>query len=386
MNIDSIEIFHLALPWKTPQQLAGRRCIGLETILVRMRGGGAAGWGEASPGNAPLAAGEWAAGVFCCLRDWLAPAVLGGGAPGAARADMDPLAEQRPDNAMERRLDCFRGNRFAKAALDMAWWDLSARRQNRPLYELLDADRRSIEIGPTFDQMQSIDQLLAAVGGALDAGYARVKLMFRPGWDVEMLRAVRQEFPTQSLHIDCAAALGLGQMEMLCRLDDFQLAMIEQPLAADDLVGHAMMQENLRTSLCLAESITTPEQADLALELHSCRSMNLLPGRVGGLTAAVAIHDACRRQEVSCWVGAVPQSVLGARFGLALAAKANCTYPADWFFAEDVLAEDLAEPLRPVREADGTVRVPLWSAAGSGIEPDATRLKKFCLQRVKITM
>jgi O-succinylbenzoate synthase len=366
MQIDSIEIFHVILPWKSPHDMAGRPSLGLETVLARINGGGISGWGEASPGNAPLASGEWAAGVFCCLRDWLAPAAL------AATTTLD------------EQLDSFRGNRFAKAALDTAWWDLTARSQNRPLHELLGGCRSSVEVGPTFDQMESIEQLLGKIGQAVDEGYARVKLKFRPGWDVEMLRVVRQEFPALTTHIDCEGSLGLQHMTILSRLDDFFLAMIEQPLPADDLVGHAMVQDSIRTPICLDESVTTPAQAEMALELHSCKSINLKPGRVGGLTAAVAIHDACHEQGISCWVGAMPQSAIGARLGLALAAKANCTYPADRFPSEDMLAADLADPLPPARDADGVRRVPLWSGPGIGVEPDMGLLKKFCLQHVKI--
>ena len=261
----------------------------------------------------------------------------------------------------------------------------AARLQDRPLHELLDGCRTSVEVGPTFDRMESIDQLLAAIGQAVDAGYGRIKLKFRPGWDVEMLRAVRQEFPTQTMHIDCEGGLSLQHTEMLCRLDDFCLAMIEQPLPPDDLVGHAMVQDMLRTPLGLDESITTPAQADMALDLHSCKWVSLKPGRVGGLTAAMAIHDACHEQCTPCWVGAMPQSAVAARAGLALAAKANCSYPADRFFSEDLLAADLADPLLPVREADGVRRVPLWTTPGIGIEPDAKLLEKFCLQRATIS-
>ena len=371
MHIESIELFHVALPLKQPQEIAGRQCDSLETILVRMVSGGVAGWGEASPGNAPLAAGEWAAGAFGLLRDWMAPALVAS------------VVDSGDD--LGRRLEPFRGNRFAKAALDTAWWDLNARLQGRPLHQLLDGTRQAIEVGPTFDRMDSVDDFLTRVGGALEAGFARVKLMFRPGWDVEMLRMIRQEFPSQNFHIDCEGALGLEHMEMLCRLDDFALAMIEQPLSPDDLVGHAMVQETVRTPIGLDEAVTTPAQAEMALDLKSCRFVNLQPGRVGGLTSAVAIHDLCQANEVQCWGGATPQSAIGARIGLALAAKANCTYPADFFPADEVLAQDLADPLTPARDpADGVMRIALWPEPGIGIEPQRSLLEKYSIQRATL--
>ena len=152
-----------------------------------------------------------------------------------------------------------------------------------------------------------------------------------------------------TLQIDCEGGLNLGQTDMLYRLEDFSLAMIEQPLPADDLVGHAMVQQSLRTPICLDESIATVAQAEMAIELQSCKYVNLKPGRVGGLTPAVAIHDLCHEACIPCYVGAMPQTTVAARHGLALAAKPNCTDPADFFPSDQVLAEDVAEPLLPAK-------------------------------------
>jgi O-succinylbenzoate synthase len=238
---------------------------------------------------------------------------------------------------------------------------------------------------PIDDFQAAISAFHAAISAATEAGFARVKLKFRPGWDVQMVDFVRKEFPMQTFHIDCEGGLGLQHMEMLYRLDDFSLAMIEQPLPADDLVGHAMVQDSVRTPLCLDEGIGSLAQAEMALELHSCKYVNLKPSRVGGLTSAVAIHDICHAHCTPCWVGALPQSAIGARFGFALAAKENCTYPADYFPSDQVLAEDMAEPLLPSRDAaDGRQRVRLWSEPGIGIEPDRKLLEKYCLAHVRI--
>jgi O-succinylbenzoate synthase len=371
MHIDSLELFHVALPLRQPLRTRVKAFQSLETVLVRMRSGEAAGWGEASPGNAPLAGPEWAAGVFACLRDWLAPALCG--------AALDFGSE------LEQRLEPFRANRFAKGALDAAWWDLKARLEGQPLHELLGGSPAAIEVGVTFDQMDSPDEFLAAIARALEAGFPRVKLKFRPGWDVRMVDAVRKEFPTGTFHIDCEGALTLAHFDMLCRLDDFNLAMIEQPLGADDLVGHAMLQEAVRTPICLDEGITSVAQAELALELKSCKYMSIKPGRVGGLTPALAIDDLCVDNHVDCWLGAVPQSAIGARIGFALAARPNFTYPADFFPSDQLLEQDLAPPLLPMRdESDEKQRVRLWSEPGIGVEPAADVLEKFCIARTKV--
>jgi len=370
MHIQSIEVFHVALPLRQSLATPDGETQKLETVLVRMSCNQTSGWGEASPGAAPWGGPEWAAGVFGCIRDWLAPAVVG--------------TEVDSGDHLQQRLGRFQGNRHAKGALDAAWWDLAARLDGKSLPELLGATRPKVEVGTGFDQMDSVDEFMKKIGQAFEAGFSRVELKFRPGWDLQMLNAVRQEFPTQTLHIDCEAGMRLEHMETIARIDDFGIAMVEQPLAADDLVGHAMVQEMLRTPVCLDEGITTPDQADMALELKSCQFVNLKPGRVGGITPALAICEACGDQEVPCWVGALPQSAIGSRTGMALAGKENCTYPADLFLSGTMLEEDLASPPEAIQEEDGVLRVPLWDEPGLGVEPDPARLEKYCLNRAVI--
>jgi O-succinylbenzoate synthase len=388
MHIDSLSLFHVALPRKRPQAIAGRPCETLETVLVKLSSGGAVGWGEAAPGNAPTGNGEWAAGAFAVLRDWLAPAVV--------KTEIDS------GKTLTERLMPFRGNQHAKAALDIAWWDLSARMQGRPLHELLGTKlpsppaslpqagagscaRQAVEVGPCLDQVESTDAFMAAIGAAFEAGFQRVKLKIRPGWALEMLRSVRQEFPGQRFHIDCEGALSMGYMEILYRFDDFSLEMVEQPLASEDLVAHAMLQESLRTPICLDESIASPLAAEMALDLKSCRHVNLKAGRVGGLTAALTILEACQAAEVNCWGGAAAQSAIGARADLALAACTRSAYPADFFSSASELTEDLAEPLLPFRDAsDGAVRIACAAEAGLGVVPDARRLEEFMLQKTEM--
>jgi o-succinylbenzoate synthase len=371
MRIDRIDLYLFELPLRRPLFGPAGRFPTLQTVLVRMACGDAQGWGEASPGNAPLVYGEWAAGAFAVLRDWLAPAVCG-----------QTIAE--PER-LEELLGAFRGNPFAAAALDGAWWDLRARRQGRPLHALLGGTRDAVELGATLDRMDSPEEFLDAVAKTFDDGFARLKLKFRPGWDVRMVEVVRREHPDRTLHIDVEGELDLGHFEMLCRLDDFLLAMIEQPLGRDDLVAHAMLQDAVRTPVCLDEGIASPAQADVAVDLKSCRYVNLKADRVGGLTAALKVHDICQNASVPCFAGATPQSSIGARFAAALGALPNCAgYPADWFPAADVLGRDLAEPLLPERGEDGVRRIKLWSEPGLGVEPDAEALESLCIARASL--
>lgn len=370
MHIDTIDIYRLTLPLKKPLPAPWGMEERLEMVLVRMRCGELSGWGEASPGRSPRMSEEWTASVFSAIRDWLAPAVAG--KPVGSGEDLQKL------------LGDFQGNHAAKAALDMAWWDLDARQKGKPLHELVGGNRTAIEVGPTVDRMDSLEEFFGTIGRAFEAGFARVKLMFRPGWDLHMLEAVRKEFPRETFHIDVEGMLSIHHTDILFRLDDFFLAMVEQPLPDDDLVGHAMLQESLRTPLCLGRSIRTVHQAEMALELHSGKYVNLSLGRVGGLTTALMIHDLCHEGCTPCYVGAAQQTTVAARHGYALAAKENCSYPAEYFPSEDILAADVAESLRPTRDADGKQRIHLENSPGIGVEPEEDVLEKYCMERAQV--
>lgn len=370
MNIDSLEIFHVELPLRFPQRFPTATFDTLQTVVVRLESDGVCGWGEAGPGTLPIAGPEWSGGAFLALRDCLGPSVIG--------RSIDSGED------LQKALAHFQGNRFAKAALDFAWWDLEARRQEQPLSKLLDGQAEAVQVGPTFDEMESIDDLLMAIHNATAAGFQRVGLKFRPGWDVQMVNFVRQEFPVLPVHIDCEGALRLDHMEMLCRLDDFSLTMIEQPLPADDLVGHAMVQEAVRTPLCLDESVNTPEQADIALELHSCKWVKIDPGRVGGLTPALAIWKKCSDESTPCWVGMPLLTALGERTYLSLASKPNFTYPADHLPAEEMLVEDVAPRAISTPDAEGRRQVAMWSQPGIGVEPNVELLQRYSLAKARL--
>ena len=370
MRIERIDIFHVALPLTRPMLTPLGQWDRLETVLVALESQQVVGWAEVSPGNAPLLGPDWAASVYACLRDWVGPAIVG--------QSVDTGGD------LQQRLARLQGNRYAKAAVDCAWWDLHARLQGKPLHHIVGGQTDRLPLGVSFDKMDDIELLLEAMRRAFEAGYSRVELKFRPGWEVSMVHMVRQEFPTEQIHIDVEGDLRLSHMEMLCRLDDFMLAMIEQPLPAYDLVGHAMIQDTIRTPICLSESITCPEEAEIALELKSGRYINLEPGRVGGLTPAQTIHDACLDAHIPCRLGAMPQTALGAAMGLALGTKSNFNYPADFFPPEDLLADDLAEPIRLERSPEGQLLAVLSEQPGIGRQPDPQKLQTCTLQHTRL--
>ncbi|MCB9873938.1 MAG: o-succinylbenzoate synthase [Planctomycetaceae bacterium] len=368
MNINRIELFHVAMPLMYPWRTAYGEDAAIHSVLCRMTSGSVDAWGESSPLAAPCYSPEWGGGVFATARDWLAPAIIG--------------RDITSGEQLQTLLGLYKGNSFAKAVLDTAWWSLQSKLTGTPLHALLGATRDEVAVGADFGVMDSVDELLAAIAPAVEAGFPRVKLKFRPGWDIDMLRAVRRTFPKQVFHIDCNSGYRLADVELFRAIDEFNLAMIEQPLPHDDVYQHAQLQAQICTPICLDESITNLRRAELAIELNSCRYMNIKPGRVGGLTPAVAIHDACRDAGIPCWVGGMLESSTGSSHCIALAMLDNFTYPADIFPTNRFYAQDLSEPPLELHcSSDGQPSVRAFATLP---EPDAKRLAELTLQRATI--
>jgi O-succinylbenzoate synthase len=368
MKIDRIDLYHVAMPLIAPWRTAYGEDHEIHSVLCRVQSGSTAGWGESSPLAAPCYSGEWAGGVFAMARDWLAPALLG-----------QDLAEP---HQLQQRLAIFKGNPFAKAVLDNAWWSLYANATNTPLHVALGAERDSVPVGADFGVMDSVDELLRHVEDAVSQGFARIKVKFRPGWDLPMLQAVRNAFPHQTVHIDCNSGYRLSDLPLFRQLDELGLAMIEQPLAHDDFLEHAELQSHIKTPICLDESVSGLRQAEHALHLKSCRYINIKPGRVGGLTVAAEIHHLCRASRTPCWVGGMLESAVGAAHCIALAMLENFTYPADIFPSSRFYREDLAEP--PIELFTPPGGVPSVRALAKLPEPVPARLEQQTVQHAKI--
>jgi len=365
MRITAIEIYRVNMPLIYPFRTAFGNDDAIESVLVRLEADGQYGWGESAPWRLPAYSPEWAAGTFLLVRDVLAPLVLG--------------QEVASGQALQELLSGVKGNPFAKAALDTAWWDLHARAQGRPLWQVLGGTQNPVYVGADFGVMETIDALLAEIERAVRTGFRRVKLKFRPGWELEMVDAVRQAFPDTVFHVDCNSAYRLDALPMFKKLDRCGLAMIEQPLAHDDLVDHATLQAALETPVCLDESITSPDRARQAIQIGACRWVNIKPGRVGGLTPAVAIHNVCRDAGVPCWVGGMLESALGAMHCLALATLPNITYPADIFPSSRFYRNDLSKPEAAL---SGPSQMTAPATPGAGAEPVPQRLAACTMKKV----
>ena len=340
-------------------------------LVIRLRSGDVEAWGESTPLERPEYSPEWAGGAFEALRQWMAPALIG--------------HEISSGEDLQERLSRFKGNHFAKAAVDTAWWVLEARCGGQPLYQLLGGRRTQVEVGADFGVMDCVDDLLRSIADAVTQGYRRVKLKFRPGWDFNMLEAVRSDFPELTVHVDCNSGFRLSDAPVFKKLDQFGLAMIEQPLSHDDLVDHAKLQKQLQTPICLDESITSVHRMEQAIELGSCRYVNVKPGRVGGLTSAVAIHDLCRDAGIPCWVGGNLESGIGAAIAVALATLENFVYPADIFPSSRFYRQDLAVPLvRFSRSENGAPCAIAEDTEGLVQAPERERLAEMTVQRAVV--
>jgi o-succinylbenzoate synthase len=368
MHIDSVRALLLRMPLKVPWKTSFGAQPDITTVVVRLTSGAAVGWGEAAPGTWPLFCGEWGRSTFDLVRDYMLPRLAG--------ADVDDIG------GLTGLFAEVRGNLFAKAAVETAWWALLGAVERRPLSQYVGGTRTAVAAGADFDIHTDTDELLGKIRAAVDSGCPRVKLKMGRQTTIDQLREVRRSFPDTVLHVDCNGVFTRDDFDHLELLDPLGLAMVEQPLGVDDLLGHAELQRRLATPVCLDESIRSPHDLELAMELGSCRFVNVKPGRVGGFATAAAIGRTARRENIGAVVGNMLESPIGANVCLALASCDWATYPADLFVATRFFHQCLTDTdieRRPgedwtfaVSTAPGNPAVPLddvvsrWLVADSG--------------------
>ena len=332
-------------------------------LLVEVEGDGVKGVGECAAGIEPGYSSETCAGALLALRDHILPSVVGG-----KEADVAGHA---------RGWAWVRGHQMAKAAAEMALLDQAGRASGQSLAQILGGRRSRIGCGVSIGIQPSLAATLTAVEGYLEEGYQRIKLKCKPGYDIELARAVRRRFPGTSLMLDANSAYALSDLDRLRALDEFDLMMIEQPLATDDFVDHAALQAAIRTPVCLDESVHSLAAAHTAVALQAGRIVNLKPGRVGGFLVAAAIHDVCQAHGWPTWVGGMLETGLGRAANVALAGLPNNTLPGDTSASDRYFHADLIpEPFRLA--PDGTLPVP--TGPGLGVAPDPRRLQETTLE------
>jgi O-succinylbenzoate synthase len=336
-----------------------------EIILVEVSSGGVSGWGEVTCGEAPYYNEEWTEGAWVLLKEFAGPSVLGQEIASAAEA-----------GELTRGI---KGHRMMRGGLEAAVWDLEARQKGLPLWKLIGGGaRKEIPCGVSIGIQDSVPQLLEKIRTEVEAGYQRIKMKIKPGWDVEVIREVRHEFPSIRLMADANSAYTLRDIEHLKRLDEFHLMMMEQPLAHDEIIDHAELQRAIETPICLDECIRTAHHAEQAIRMGACKIINIKLGRVGGFAEAKKVHDAALAHRIPVWCGGMLESGVGRAHNIALSTLEGFVLPGDVSASKRYWKRDIIEPPVEVTQR-GTIAV--GDEAGFGYKLDTAYLDEVCVRR-----
>ena len=368
MVIERLELRVLRLPLVRFFETSFGRVYDRTFMLVRADGGGVSAWGECVADNDPYYSAETVETAWHITGRFLAPLVLGV-AFGHPR-DVFP--------AMRR----VRGHHMAKAAIEMAAWDLFARQAGAPLSAVLGGARTRVAAGVSIGIQDSLGELTDRVAAELAEGYQRVKIKVKPGWDLDAVDAVRRRFADVPLMVDANAAYGIEDAGHLAGFDPFGLMMIEQPLDYGDIRDHAALQRRLATPVCLDESIASVTLGRDAIDAGACRVINIKPGRLGGHGESIRLHDLCARRGIPVWHGGMLESGIGRAHNLHLSSLPNFTLPGDVAASRRYYEPDLIDPPIEVA-ADGTIAVP--GGAGIGVHVVAERVERATIRRLEIT-
>ncbi len=359
IDIQSVELREIRLPLVRFFETSFGRTDARRIILLTARTRDGVGYGECTAGEDPFYSAETTDTAWHILCDFIIPSLL--------RLQFESASD------VSSALASIRGNRMARAAAETALWDLEARQLGVPLWKHLGGKREEIPCGVSIGIQESVGELMDRVRRELEDGYRRVKIKIKPGWELEPLKTIRAEFPNLPLMVDANSAFRLSDLPLFRRLDDLKLMMIEQPLAHDDIVDHALLQKELRTPICLDESIHHADDARKALEMGSCRIINVKLGRVGGFSEAIRLNDYCFHNGVPLWCGGMLESGVGRAHNIALSTLSGFVLPGDVSASKRYYAEDVISP--PVTVSpEGTIQAP--AAPGIGFELNWERIER----------
>jgi len=351
MIIERIELRHIKMDLVSPFVTSMGTEYDEEHIIVSVDAEGVKGWGESVAEGTPFYSYETVPTAWHILKDFLIPAVLG--------KDISVI-----DEAIET-YSRVRGHMMAKAGLEAALWDALAKTRGISLSKMLGGVIDKIPVGVSIGIQESTDKLVRKVQGYLAEGYKRIKIKISPGFDIQFVEALRKEFPDLLLQVDANSAYTLSDLDLFKRMDDFNLILIEQPLGYEDIFDHSKLQRELKTPICLDESIHSLDDTRAAIELGSCRVINIKPGRVGGFTESKLIHDYCASKNIPVWHGGMLESGIGRAGNVALASLPNFSLPGDISASKRYYKQDIVEP-EFVVNTDGTMDVPV--KPGIGVE------------------
>jgi O-succinylbenzoate synthase len=342
-RIDAVRLHRLRMPLVHFFETSFGRTWTREIILVEVLADGVSGWGEVTCGEHPFYNEEWTGGAWLLLKDYVVPAALGKTLESAA--DAAKIAAG------------MRGHRMTRGGFEAACHDLEARMKGIPLWKQIGGGaRKEIPCGVSIGIQDSVPQLIGKIRTEVESGYRRIKMKIKPGWDVDVIREVRREFPSIPLMADANSAYTLADLDHLKRLDEFNLMMIEQPLAHDEIIDHVELQAALRTPVCLDECIRTAHHAEQAIRMGASRIINIKLGRVGGHAEARKVHDVCAARRIPVWCGGMLESGVGRAHNIALSTLENFVLPGDVSASRRYWTRDVIDPWVEVSK-EGTITV-----------------------------
>lgn len=356
MKIERLTMRRLRMPLRSHFETSFGRIYTRDCILLELESDGFTGYGECVADRDPGYSYETTSTSWHILKDFILPALIG--------------KELYHPGEVPEKLKFIRGHGMAKAGFEMAMWDVLGKRENRPLSQMLGGIHSRVAVGVSVGLQDSPQELVHVVGGYLENGYGRIKIKIKPGRDIQDAQAVRQAFPHIRLQVDANSAYTLETASVLQPLDDFDLLLIEQPLAEDDMWDHSRLQPRFRTALCLDESIHSARHARQALEMGACRIINIKAGRVGGLSEAKSIHDLCLARNTPVWCGGMLETGVGRAANLALASLPGFTLPGDISATERYYEEDITNE-RFTLNPGSTIDVPQGPGLGITINIQA---------------
>ena len=363
MKLEQIELREIQMPLVSFFETSFGRTTERRILLVRVFSEGVVGYGEATSPEGPFYNHESTGTAWHILRDFVIPCILQASVQGPA----DVAAILKP----------IRGHSMAKAALETALWDLHARKLERPLHELLGGSQHSIECGVSIGIQETIVDLLKKIEKEVNAGYRRIKIKIKPGWDLETVREVRRHFPTIRLMCDASSAYTLRDTDLFKRLDEFNLLMIEQPLAWNDIIDHVQLQKAIQTPICLDESILDAEDARKAVDSGACRIINIKLGRVAGYTEAKKVHDVCAARSIPVWCGGMLEAGIGRAHNIAMSTLQNFCLPGDVSASRRYFHCDIIDP---EVEVDSQGRIQVLDGPGIGFAPNLKRIEAVTIR------
>ena len=368
MKTESITLHEIRMPLVHFFETSFGRVYGRRILLLSVQCEDVVGWGECVAAEDPFYSSEWIETAWSTIKHYLAPVVLG----------RSLVAAHESAGAMAK----IRGHRMAKAAIENALWDAESQQKRQPLWKLLGGTTREIQCGVSIGIQDSVEQLLEKIEYELAAGYRRIKVKVKPGWDINVLERIRSRWPAIVLSCDANSAYRLDEVEHLRKFDRFKLLMIEQPLWNDDIYYHARLQRELSTAICLDESIRHARDAAAAVETGACRIVNIKVGRVGGFSEARKVHDVCRDNDVPVWCGGMLESGIGRAHNIALSTLPNFRLPGDVSASKRYRKEDIIEPEVEV-SPQGTIAVSDQPGTGYRIREDL--IERLTVRKETIT-